>query len=63
MPAVQAEIRRTNSQRSNHSAASSGNGSKLGAWLRKKRGFSVSSSTSGGRRKVVEVVLLAINVL
>ena len=48
MPAVQAEILRKSSQSSNHSGASSGKGSKIGAWLRQKRGFSVSSSTSAG---------------
>ena len=54
MPAAQAEIPRTNSHSSNHSAASSGKGSKVGAWLRKKRGVSVSSSTSaGGRNRAV----------
>lgn len=49
MPAVADEKQRTSSQSSVHSAASSsGKGSKIGAWLRKKRGFSVSSSTSAG---------------
>jgi hypothetical protein len=48
MPAAQAEIPRKGSQSSNHSAASSGKGSKIGAWLKKKRGFSISSSTTGG---------------
>jgi hypothetical protein len=46
MPAAREDKPRTSSQNSNHSAASSGKGSKIGAWLRKKRGYSVSSSTS-----------------
>jgi hypothetical protein len=49
MPAVTAEKQRTGSQSSVHSvASSSGKGSKIGAWFRKKRGVSVSSSTSAG---------------
>jgi len=48
MPAARADRSRTGSHSSNQSAASSGKGSKIGAWLRKKRGFSVSSSTSAG---------------
>ena len=48
MPAARADKPRTSSHSSNQSAASSGKGSKIGAWLRKKRGFSVSSSTSAG---------------
>jgi hypothetical protein len=48
MPAAREDKPRTSSHSSNHSAASSGKGSKIGAWLRKKRGYSVSSSTSAG---------------
>lgn len=48
MPAARAEKPRTSSHSSNQSAASSAKGSKIGAWIRKKRGFSVSSSTSAG---------------
>jgi len=55
MPAVREEKQRTGSQSSTHSAASSGKGarSKIGAWLRKKRGASVSSSTSLGAQGAV----------
>lgn len=50
MPAAREDKPRSNSQSSTHSAASSGKGTgnKFGAWLRKKRGYSVSSSTSAG---------------
>ena len=48
MPAAQEEMPRRNSHSNNHSAANSGKGSNFGAWLRKKRGVSVSSSTSAG---------------
>ena len=49
MPAAAAEKRQTSSQSSVHSAASSsGKGSKIGVWFRKKRGVSVSSSASAG---------------
>jgi hypothetical protein len=48
IPAAREERARAGSQSSNHSAGSSGKGGKIGAWLRKKRGFSVSSSTSAG---------------
>lgn len=47
MPAARAEKPRSSSYSSNQSAASSGKGSKMGTWLRKKRGFSVSSSGGG----------------
>lgn len=51
MPAVRAEQQpRSSSRSSNLSAASSGKGSNIGAWLRKKRGLSVSS---GGGSSVV----------
>jgi hypothetical protein len=46
MPAAREDKPRASSQSSTHSAASSGKGSKIGNWLRKKRGYSVSSSTS-----------------
>lgn len=48
MPAARAEKKSPSSHSSIHSASSCGKGSKMGAWLRKKRGFSVSSSTSAG---------------
>jgi len=49
MPAAAVEKNPTSSQSSVHSAtSSSGKGSKIGAWFRKKRGVSVSSSTSAG---------------
>jgi hypothetical protein len=48
IPAAREERARAGSQSSNHSAGSTGKGGKIGAWLRKKRGFSVSSSTSVG---------------
>jgi hypothetical protein len=46
MPAAREDKPRASSQSSNHSAASSGKGSKIGNWIRKKRGYSVSSSAS-----------------
>jgi len=49
MPAAAAEKDQTSSQSSVNSAtSSSGKGPKIGAWFRKKRGISVSSSTSAG---------------
>jgi hypothetical protein len=50
MPAAREEKQRAYSQSSDHSVASSGKsgGAKFGAWLRKKRGHSISSSTSAG---------------
>ena len=48
IPAAREERARAGSQGSDHSANSAGKGGKIGAWLRKKRGFSVSSSTSAG---------------
>jgi len=48
MPAAQEDRPRAGSQSSINSAGSSSKGSKIGAWLRKKRGYSVSSSTSLG---------------
>ena len=48
MPAARADKPRASSRSSNQSAGSSSKGSKIGAWLRKKRGVSVSSSTSAG---------------
>jgi hypothetical protein len=48
MPAAREDRPRAGSQSSNTSAGSSSKGSKIGAWLRKKRGLSVSSSTSAG---------------
>lgn len=48
MPAAREDKPRAGSQSSNHSAGSAGKGGKIGAWLRKKRGFSVSSANSAG---------------
>lgn len=47
IPAARAENPLASSQSSTHSAASS-KGSKIGSWLRKKRGVSISSSSAGG---------------
>jgi hypothetical protein len=47
MPATRAEKPRSSSQSSIQSAGSSGKRSKIRAWLRKKRGVSVSSSGGG----------------
>lgn len=48
MPAARRDRPRASSLRSDQSVASSSKGSKIGAWIRKKRGYSVSSSTSAG---------------
>ena len=48
MPAAREDRPRAGSQSSINSAGSSSKGSKIGAWLRKKRGHSISSSTSAG---------------
>jgi hypothetical protein len=47
-PSLRPAKARRSSHSSNHSGDSTGKSSKIGAWLRKKRGVSVSSSTSAG---------------
>ena len=48
MPAAREERRRTASHSSRESSTSMGKAARIGAWLRQKRGYSVSSSTSAG---------------
>jgi hypothetical protein len=55
VPAALEDKPRAGSHSSNHSAESSGKGSKIGAWLRKKRGHSVSSQASAGGGSIAVV--------